>query len=271
MPPPVRPAVPGQPPPAGRRPPWRSPRPSPPRLPERRKLWLTIAAVVTVGYVLTGGVAAAKAIQELTREPTQAELQRAAVVEVAQRWRNWSAGRIFPERIPYEPEQGGESEEAVRVGIAAERGCAESVDDQVAPVLVQAGCAAVLRATYLDEPQGVVITLGVVAFRDLAAAQRVAPHFSDNGKPTPGVRAVGFPNTVTARFNDAARQASYARASGPYLILATAGQTDGRPAKAVRKGRKGLFAFAGEMADRLGDELSRPARPDCSKPERWAC
>jgi hypothetical protein len=246
-------------------------RPPPPRRPQRTRLWLTIAAVISAGYVLTGTVAGAKAVQELTRTPTTAELQRAAVIEVAERWRNWPTGRVFPERISYEPEQGGDAEEATRVGIAPGASCADSVDQAVASVLRRYGCAAVLRATYLDAPQGVVVTLGVVAFQDPAVAGRIGAQFSADGKPTPAVRAVGFPNTVTARFNDAARQASYARQSGPYLILVTAGQTDGRPAQAVQKGRKGLFTFASEMADRLGGELSKPARPDCTQPERWAC
>jgi hypothetical protein len=234
-------------------------------------MWLTITAVVSAGYVLVGTIAGAKAIQELAREPTPTELRQAAVVEVAERWRNWPTGRIFPERLSYEPEQGGDAEEATRVGIAPGANCTEGVDPAVVPALRRFGCAAVLRATYLDATQGVVITLGVVAFRDPAVAGRVGAQFSADGKPTPAVRAVGFPGTVTARFNDDARQASYVRQGGPYLILATAGQTDGRPAKAIQKGREGLFTFASEMAERLGGELSKPARPDCTQPERWAC
>lgn len=233
--------------------------------------WLALAVVIGMGYLAVATIAGAKTYQEFTRGPTEAELERAAAVEVENRWRDWPAGRIFPERVPYEPEQGGEPERATRVGIASGARCAEAVDDRLADVLRRQGCLAVLRATYLDEPQGIVITLGVVVFADPATAGRVGAALSTDSKPTQGLRAVGFPGTPAGRFEDAARQAAFARQGGPYLILATAGQVDGRPAKAVEKGRKALFEPASQMAAGVGAALARPARPDCTKPAKWAC
>jgi hypothetical protein len=241
------------------------------RRPRRTGLWLALATLITVGYISTGGVAGIKAYRELTREPTPAELKRAGQVEIGTRWRNWPAGRIFPERLPYTPEQGGRPEQATRIGIGTGTKCNEAVDAQIDGVLRRYGCVAVIRATYLDAPQGIVVTLGVVAFRDPAGATRAVRELPSGDKPEPGLRALGFPGTVTARFNDAARQASVFKPGGPYIVMATAGQADGRPAKAIRKQNENLFDLAPEMAERIATTLARPARPDCTKPETWSC
>lgn len=252
--------------------PYPPPASSTPELRSRGKgPWLGLAAAIGAGYLVVGSIAGAQTFQEFTRVPTPLELDRAAAAEVERRWRDWPAGRIFPDQISYEPEQGGDPEQATRVGIAPGTRCSAAVDAKAAEVLRRHGCRAVLRATYLDEPQGVVVTLGVTAFADPAAAGRAGAELPGDGKPSPGLRAVGFPDTVTARFGDAARQASFARQGGPYLVLATAGQPDGRPAKAVEKRRKALFEFAPEMAARVGGELARPVRPDCADSAKWAC
>ena len=62
---------------------------------------------------------------------------------------------------------------------------------------------------------------------------------------------------MTARFDDAARQYAAAGQSGPYVVLTVAGQTDGRPAAAVRKKHTTAFLLASEV----GGNIARRARP----------
>ncbi|GAA3129751.1 hypothetical protein GCM10010466_20620 [Planomonospora alba] len=230
---------------------------------------LVAASALALTCAGVAGVAASAAGAELTRGPSAAELERAAAVEVARRWRVWPAGRIFPETVPYPAEQGG-TERARRVGISPETSCDRAVDARLRAALARAGCRGILRATYLDALQGVVFTVGVAAFPDRAAAASAGAALPGGGRPSPGLRALAFPGTVADRFTPAVRQAGAARTGGPYLVMVTAGRVDGRPAKAAGQPRPTLYAFIGDVADRILAALSTPARPDCSRPE-WRC
>jgi hypothetical protein len=86
----------------------------------------------------------------------------------------------------------------------------------------------------------------------------------------PGLRPLAFHGTVSHRFTAAGRQAGSVRQAGPYLVLTTAGQVDGRPAVAVGEQRPTVFAFATELSERVLAELSAPVMPDCSAKE-WQC
>lgn len=238
---------------------------------QRRLVWpaLVAASALTLICAATAGVASSTAGAELTRGPNPVELERATAVEIAGRWLSWPAGRVFPETVAYAAEQGGR-EKARRVGISPETRCDRAVDAGLRRTLRRTGCRGVLRATYLDALQGVVVTVGVAAFagEEGAAAAKVA--LSRNGRPTPGLLALAFRGTVTDRFTSAGRQSSLVRQAGPYLVMATVGQVDGRPAKAVGEQRPTVFAFAGDIADRVLARLSTPARPDCGTRE-WLC
>ncbi|GAA3105597.1 hypothetical protein GCM10017600_79480 [Streptosporangium carneum] len=238
---------------------------------QRRLAWpvLITASVLTLVCAAVAGVASSTAGAELTRGPNQAEVERAAAVEMAGRWLSWPAERIFPESIGYAAEQGGE-ERAHRVGISPETRCDRAVDAGLRETLRRAGCQGVLRATYLDALQGVVVTVGVAAFageKGAAAARAALPR---TGRPSPGLRALAFRGTVTDRFTSAGRQGSLVRQAGPYVVMTTVGQVDGRPAKAVGEQRPTMFAFTGDIADRILADLSTPARPVCGS-GRWRC
>ncbi|WP_440085503.1 hypothetical protein [Streptosporangium sp. LJ11] len=228
-----------------------------------------MASALTLLCAIVAGVASSAAATELTRGPTQAELDRAALDEVARRWQAWPAGRVFPETVPYAAEQGGE-EKARRVGISPETRCDGAVDARLRKALRRAGCLGILRATYIDALQGIVVTVGVAAFADESGATRAEAALPRGGRPSPGLRALAFRGTVTDRFVSAGRQAGLARRAGPYVVMATVGQTDGRPARAVGEQRPTLFAFTGDIADRILADLSMPARPDCVSTE-WRC
>lgn len=230
---------------------------------------LIMASTLALMCAAVAGVASSTAVAELTRGPDRAELDRAAATEMAGRWLSWPAERIFPESIGYAAEQGGE-ERARRVGISPQTRCDRAVDPGLREVLRGAGCRGILRATYLDALQGVVVTVGVAAFareEDAATAKAALPR---TGRPSPGLRALGFRGTVTDRFTAEGRQGSLVRQAGPYVVMTTVGQVDGRPGKAVGEQRPTIFAFTGDIADRILAALSTPARPVCGSGQ-WRC
>lgn len=230
---------------------------------------LVVASALTLICSVVAGVAGGAAGAELTRGPSGAEIQQASTEETARRWQVWPAGKIFPALLPYVAEQGGE-ERARRVGISSRVDCAAAVDAALRAALKAAGCRAVLRATYLDALQGVVVTIGVAAFPDQASALAARAAFPPGGVPAPGLRALAFPQTVSDRFTAAARQASSLAQAGPYLVLTTAGQVDGRPGRSVGHQRSTIFSFASDLEDRILTALATPARPDCAGKD-WQC
>ncbi len=78
------------------------------------------------------------------------------------------------------------------------------------------------------------MTVGVVVFPDERSAREAVAWFPD-GEPRPGLRALPFPGSVAARFGDAARQTSAAARAPAYVVAATAGYADGRPALRGRR------------------------------------
>ncbi|WP_248963678.1 hypothetical protein [Sphaerisporangium perillae] len=230
---------------------------------------LVVASALTLICAVVVGVSAGAVGAELTRGPSTAELQQASAEETARRWQAWPAGKIFPATLPYIAEQGGK-EYARRVGISSRTDCAAAVDAALRGALKAARCQAVLRATYLDALQGVVVTVGVAAFPDQASALAARAAFPPGGVPSPGLRALAFPQSVADRFTAAARQASSLAQAGPYLVLTTAGQVDGRPARSVGHQRSTIFAFTSDLEERVLTTLATPARPDCAGKD-WQC
>jgi len=225
-----------------------------------------------VGYVAVGVLATGRVYWEFHRKPSPGELYRAATQEVRDRWRTWPAERIFPTAVPYTSEQGG-VEQAQRIGIAPGTGCADGLDPASAAVLNRHGCRALLRATYVDQLQGIVITVGVAAVTDeraaVAAKDALLP--PEPTEVSGALHALAIPRTIAARFDDAARQYAAAGQAGPYVVLTVAGQTDGRPAAAVRKKHTSAFLLAPEVGGNIAGALALRAQPDCSQKRQWKC
>lgn len=254
---------------------WQGPEEPPPEpVPwyAHRRLWLALAVATAVGYVIVGVVSTAHVYWEFHRRPTPWELYRAANQEVSDRWRTWPADKIFPDSVPYTSEQGG-IEYARRVGIAPGTTCTAGVDAAPGAVLRRYGCRALLRATYIDQAQGVVMTFGVAALRDeqaaMTAKDALAP--GDPANAGPFLHALPFPRTSAARFDDAARQFAATGQSGPYLVLTVAGQPDGRPAAAVPEKHISALVLAAEVGDNIADALALPVQPDCAQKRQWKC
>jgi hypothetical protein len=246
-----------------------------------------IAVVALLGLAFAV-VSAGRAHAELNRGPTAAERSTAAAQAVALRWRSWRAGRIFPATLAYTG-PGQRSGRALRIGIASRSSCAAGLDAAAAQAAAVSGCRAVLRASYTDQLRGVVFTVGVTVFpaprsaiaflhrlagpavrgraavpsgylRDLPAA----------GPGASGVRALALPGTAAALFTDAARQTVSGWQEGPYVVLATAGYADGRPAMATAEPRHSLFWPAPQLAAAVLRPLVAAPHVVCGQPG-WRC
>lgn len=270
----------------------------------RRTLPGACIAAVALCCLALGVTAESSAHAALTRAPTAAERSAAAAVAVASRWRSWPAGRIFPAGLGYLTSL-QTTETARRAGISAGSGCRSAIVATAGRQALQDGCRAALRATYADQLQGVVYTIGVFAFasprgaaaflRALAAdppggpassrppggtaSSRPAGRFHLSGaatvlaaekSPWYGLRALAVPDTAGARFTNAARQVMTGRQQGPYVALVVAGYADGRPAAAAGRLRYVIFRPARQLAAEVLGPLSAPPAVTCARPE-WQC
>ena len=237
----------------------------------RRRQWGVTAAVAVLAVVgLVAGIAAAtRAHAELTRKPTGAETSAAAALGVASRWAREPAGQLFPATLPYHSALSNR-ESARRAGISPASSCAAALDAAMAETARRDGCRTVLRASYLDQLGGVVFTIGVLAFPTPGQAAAFLARYRAAQKPVRGLRAAAFPGTDAASFDDAARQVALSRPDGPYAVLTVAGYADGRLAAATGQARSAPFEPAGQLAEDVGTQLSRPVTVTCHRPE-WSC
>ncbi|RBQ13892.1 hypothetical protein DP939_43550 [Spongiactinospora rosea] len=209
---------------------------------------MTAMAVTGVAAGVYGGL---EVRRELQRPPTQAEKEAAAVKEVALRWRTRTAGQLFPAEIEY-----GEHYRARRVGIAPQARCDEAADASVALVFVNSGCAAVLRATYIDHSRTLVTTVGIAVLPTEEAADKAVQTIrASDGM----LRAAAFPGTRAAWYRDAARQDDSVGGYANYVLLAASGYADGR--KRIKADRPKIFAMDDTLITRVGAALGEERDP----------
>jgi type VII secretion-associated serine protease mycosin len=127
-----------------------------------------------------------------------------------------------------------------------------------------------LRADYTDQLLGSVYTLGILAFPDAAKASAFYSGLPFNPYPATGLRALAVPGTPAALFGDAARQASAVQLAGPYVVLAVAGYSDGRPASAADERRQSVFDPVSRLVNAVAAPLTRRVTVRCGTAE-WAC
>ncbi|MFI0353584.1 hypothetical protein [Actinomadura sp. 9N407] len=192
----------------------------------RPPLIAVIAAAVLGLAAVAGGVSAIA--YDLTREPTEAEKKTAAKIESSTRWRGLKAAEIFPARFDQrasEESTPGVLWSGVRAGIAPESSCEAAFDAPMAKILAEHGCRATLRATYVDGSGTLVATFGIAVLPDADRAMKAEAALSSKAvKEKYGVRAVSFPGTVTAPFDDHRRQAfDLTSNTTPYLFFRSSG------------------------------------------------
>jgi hypothetical protein len=200
-------------------------------------------ALLVLGVAGLGVSLAGVAIQVLPRHFTAQQQRQIMDWEVSKRWRDLSAGQIFPASVRYPaPSELGSALTltATRIGIAGQASCRAATDAPVAAVLKQNGCQAVLRATYADRTDSYVITVGVAAFpgqaqasaahRELASRTQAGGDAASKAPAaTLGVEPVKFNGTPATWFTDARRQISANTAVGTYVVFYTIGYADDRP------------------------------------------
>lgn len=229
-----------------------------------------MAAVVGAACCLAVAIVAGTAAHAgLTSKPTSADLSAAAAQAMADRWRSWPAGRIFPSELGYSTNLLTQ-ETARRLGISPSATCAASIEVSLDRLARRDGCRAAVRATYVDELQGVVYTVGVLAFGSARGAAAFARGLPAGEAGITSLSAEAFPGTASAAFNDAARQASTVRQQGPYVVLTVAGYADGRPAAATAESRGSDFAPAAQLAAEIIGPLTVPVQVNCASRE-WSC
>lgn len=240
----------------------------------RVRLGLVILAALLGVAGLVASLAGV-AVQVLPRRFSAAQQHEIMSWQVASRWRSWPAGRIFPASVAYQDPSsvfgGAESSlplSARRLGIAPQSSCAAATDSALAQALDARGCAAVLRATYSDATDSFVLTVGVAIMRGNAPAASSLP--SAGTVPAglrPGVEAVAFPGTLASRFGNRQRQLANAFGYGPYLVLYTAGYTDGRRRDQVSANPyidSEMTSMASGVASAVGAKLAAlPPPPKC--------
>lgn len=193
---------------------------------------LTVMILGMAGLVAS---AAGIASQVLPRKFTAAQQQQIIAWETAKRWRTMEAGKIFPASVTYQlPDYDTTAGSqlplaANRVGIAPETACGTGADPAAARVLDAGHCTTLLRATYTDETDSMLVTVGVAVMPGRAAARSAAAALSEDHGQLSGVRAASFPDTLASAFSDGQRQLSWAVSKGPYVVLSTIGYVDGRP------------------------------------------
>jgi subtilisin family serine protease len=234
-----------------------------------RAVRLTACATAALAGLAVAVVAGAHAHAMDTAPPTRAELSAAAAVGIAQRWERLPAGAIFPAAIGYTSDL-STRETASRVGIDPADGCAAAVDGTLRALVARDGCVAGVRADYTDQLRGSVYTIGVLAFPSAARAAGFYARLPRGGYPATGLRAFAVPGSPAALFGDSARQASAARRAGPYVVLAVAGYSDGRPASAAQERRTSVFYPLSQLVSSVAAPLARPLTVRCGAAE-WAC
>jgi hypothetical protein len=233
---------------------------------------VTLTALL-VGTAGLAGSAAGVSARLLPRRFTASQQQEIVGWEMARRWRTMTAGEIFPASVAYQVSSetlGAASAltlEADRVGISRPATCAAVSDPAAARILAAGRCAAMLRATYADETDSMLVTVGVAVMPGAGAARAAASRLSAEPQPQPGVAAAAFRSTLARKFGNRQRQLSWAVSSGPYLILSTAGYADGRPRVRLSSdpyADQEMTSFATGVADAVGGPLgAEPAPPKC--------
>jgi hypothetical protein len=227
---------------------------------------LAFAAAACLAIAVASGIAAVKTA---TRAPTPAERAAAAATAEADRWRTLTAGQIFPAVLRYSTSL-LTTESASRVAIGAQTACSTAVDPTLAAVAARDHCRAGLRATYLDQLQGIVYTIGVLAFPTAHRAAAFSAGLSADHTAVFALRPLAQPGTASSLFSPQAGQAATARQAGPFVILTVAGYADGEPAGSGQEARADIFAPAAQLAATVAAPLAAPVRVNC-RSLQWSC
>jgi hypothetical protein len=212
---------------------------------------VTIIVLAVVG-VVSAGFGGYALTHEVTRAPTKAEVAAAGKAEIAQRWKQLSAGQIFPATVSYQMQADTVAEPARLTGIAPQTECAAA--GVVASVLTRHHCRTLLRATYADASGTLLATIGVAVMPDAAAASATS---DDLAGVTRGMPPVGFAGTVSQGFAAPSELNAHTNTAGPYVVLDVSGFADGRQLADVGLSANPLY-FGDQVGARILAGLTSP-------------
>jgi hypothetical protein len=204
----------------------------------RRRTRIVAVTVLVLGSLGLVGFGIGALTQVMPRKFTAAQRQQITDWEFGQRWRDVAAGAIFPASVSY-PAPGALSDDpsltlsAQRVGVAKQASCASATDPAAAAVLDRDGCAAMLRATYVDRTDSYVVTVGAAVLPGAAKAATAERAIASTNGARSAVHTVPVKGTPAAAFTDKRRQLSGVVSAGTYVVLYTVGYTDTRPKEPV--------------------------------------
>lgn len=230
---------------------------------------------LVLGAGLLGGSVAGAWLTD-DQIPTAAEV---AYDDARALWREVPVDELFPaELMGPGAGPGGADRRWLRVGVAPDSDCAQAFDRLLGQALAPVGCHRLLRATYVDETETTVTTVGMLfteadrrgmrEFRGRFAAEELATRTGRLPRP------YAVPGTAAERFGEAQRGSWTVRVltSVPVVVFAVTGFSNGRvvaepePApQATEEGRKTTLALAGlghdteGVADRVERGLRRAA------------
>lgn len=224
-------------------PPYRPPEWTPPPyrgLRARRRTRITAITVLALGGLGLVGFGVGASVRAMPRKFTAAQQQQIIDWEYGKRWRDLAAGAIFPASASYPAPTALDDAPSLtlsarRVGVAKQASCASVTDPAAAAALDREGCAAVLRATYVDSTDSYVVTVGAAALPGAAKAATAAQAIKSTGGARSAVHTVPVNGTPAAEFTDKRRQLSGVVSAGTYVVLYTVGYTDTRPHESVTR------------------------------------
>ncbi len=217
------------------------------------------------------------------RKFTAKQTQQITDWEYAKRWRTLPAGSIFPASVSYSPPEALDDDPSLslaahRVGIAQQASCASAVDPTAVALLNGDGCSTMLRATYVDETDSFVVTVGAAVLPTSAQAQtaaRALAHAPQTGGLGATVHAVAFKGTPAGQFSDKQRQLSGVASRGTYVVLYTVGYADIRQKQQVSQDTytdKEMTSAGAGVADHVLSTLAAPVPPPhCPSAEIPGC
>lgn len=226
-------------PPYGRPPEW-TPRPDRGLLARRQRSRIITIILLALGGLGLFGFGIGASLQVMPRKFTPAQQRQITDWEFGKRWRDLAAGVIFPASVSYTAPSALDDDPSLalsarRVGLAKQASCASVTDPAAAAALDREGCVAVLRATYVDETDSYVVTVGAAALPGAAKAATAAQAIKSTRGARSAVHTVPVKGTPASGFTDKRRQLSGVVSAGTYVVLYTVGYTDTRPHEPVTR------------------------------------
>ncbi|MDB1089002.1 hypothetical protein PJ985_15685 [Streptomyces sp. ACA25] len=259
------------PPPAVPAPPTPALPPSPPPL---SRLRMTVAVVCLVlGTGLLGGAAVGT---WLAGGGTGRPAAESPYREGRELWRELPVDELFPSELTGEGTGPGSADRRwIRVAVAPDSDCENAFDARLYEILAPAGCHRLLRASYSDETETSVTTVGLLFTEAEQEDMRaLRSRFTDGGldeRPDLLPLPYAAPGTVAAGFGPQQRATWTLRVltDVPVVVYSVTGFADGRtvpeaePAGPARAdGRTSAVALSGlgHEAEALADLVERRLR-----------